>query len=207
MPYGIKAADVAAIKAVTDLLPDAGALSDVATIKAVTDLLPNAGALTDLATLAEVQKGVAHMDFWSNSDDVIALTSSATDTDLPDVVVSGLPAGVSLVRVICVILIGKIENTNVAVNAIDGAQSIRVKKSTGAWGVDDVAAIDLADNLWGVAASTREGGDVRFGDNDVKGEVDGDATYNLRFENALVDENNLQLNDVMVGIRLFFTTG
>lgn len=66
---------VDAIKAVTDLLPDSGALSDLATIltdtnelqvdwanggrldllldavKVVTDLLPNAGALSDLATI------------------------------------------------------------------------------------------------------------------------------------------------------------
>lgn len=56
---------VDAIKAVTDLLPDAGALTSLATaanlatvdtvvdgIKAVTDLLPDAGALTSLATAA-----------------------------------------------------------------------------------------------------------------------------------------------------------
>lgn len=46
---------VDAIKAVTDLLPDAGALSTidgiVDAIKAVTDLLPDAGALDDLAAI------------------------------------------------------------------------------------------------------------------------------------------------------------
>lgn len=41
--------DVAAIRAVTDLLPDGGALTDLAAIKAVTDLLPDAGALTVIA--------------------------------------------------------------------------------------------------------------------------------------------------------------
>ncbi len=257
MPYGIKQSDVAAIKAVTDLLPNAGALSDLATdtevaaIKAVTDLLPNAGALSDLATdtevaaikavtdllpdagalsdlatiqakttnlptdpadqslvLAEVQNAVTYLDFWSVHDDSLTLPAVAADTALPDIVVAGLPAGVSLVRVVAMLKVRTIENTAAGgTNAINGAQTIRVKKSTGAWGVDDLNAIDLADNLWTVAASTREAGDVLIGDNDVKAEVDGDATYNLRFEDALVDLASLVLNDVMVGLRIYFTTG
>lgn len=51
------ATDVTAIKAVTDNLPDSGALTSIsaetdkiASIKAVTDVLPNAGALTDIST-------------------------------------------------------------------------------------------------------------------------------------------------------------
>jgi len=42
---------VDAIKAVTDLLPDAGALTDLAAIKAVTDNLPDSGSLNDLAAI------------------------------------------------------------------------------------------------------------------------------------------------------------
>jgi len=42
------------------------------------------------------------------------------------------------------------------------------------------------------------------GDNDVKSEVDGNATYNLRFENADVDYDYLRLNDVQVGLRVWF---
>ncbi|KKK59642.1 hypothetical protein LCGC14_3032360, partial [marine sediment metagenome] len=37
MSYGGKQTDLTAIKAVTDLLPDAGALSDLATIQAAVD--------------------------------------------------------------------------------------------------------------------------------------------------------------------------
>jgi len=40
----------------------------------------------------------------------------------------------------------------------------------------------------------------------VKGEVDGNATYNLRFEDAVVDYASLRLNDVIVGLRFYFTT-
>ncbi len=275
MAYGIKQSDVAAIKAVTDNLPDSGSLSSLALIKAVTDLLPDSGALSDLATvlsavdteiaaikaktdnlptdpadasvvaaaftttdalittvdgvadaikaktdnlptdpadqsllLAEIQNSVTFLDFWSDHDDSVTLPAVAADTALPNVVVAGLPAGVSLVSVEVRLKVRVIENTaGGGANAIDGAQAIRVKKSTGSWGADDVAAIDLADNLWTVAASTRESGDVLIGDNDVKGEVDGNATYNFRFENALVDLASLVLNDVMVGLRIYFTTG
>ena len=240
MAYGVKASDVAAIKVVTDALPDAGALDDLAAIKsvvdtevgdikAVTDNIPNSGAMTDLAAVKaktdnlpsdpadqsevesaitdEGEKTLISMDFWSDADDVIDIADSAADVDLPDVVVSGIPSGVTLVRVVAMLKARAIENTSgTGANAIDGAQAIRVKKSGGAWGVDDLAAIDLPDNLWTVAASTRESGDVLIGDNDVKAKVDGDATYNLRFEDALVDYDYLRLNDVLVGLRFFWTS-
>ena len=213
MAFGVKAADIAAIKAKTDNMPaDPAGQSDVAsamaTAHATTDGLVNTvdGKVDDVE--AEVQKAVTRLDFWSNHDDVIDLPAVAADTALPDVVVSGLPAGISLVRVVAILKVRAIENTSASgANAINGAQAVRVKKSTGAWGTDDLAAIDLPDNLWTVAASTRESGDVLIGDNDVKAEVDGNATYNLRFENALVDYANLRLNDVMVGLRFYFTTG
>ena len=150
---------------------------------------------------------VTRMDFWSDHDDVIDLgPGESADVNLPDVVVSGLPTGISLLRVVAMLKARAIENTSASgANAISGAQAIRVKKSTGTWGVDDVAAIDLPDNLWTVAASTREAGDVLIGDNDVKSEVDGNGTYNLRFEDQVVDYDVLRLNDVMAGLRFVFT--
>ncbi len=199
MGYGINAADIAAIQAVVD------------DVKAKTDNLPGDPAdqsLVESAITSEGEKDLLSMDFWSDSDDVIDLgPGEAADVDLPDVVVSGLPAGVSLARVIAILKVRAIENTSgTGANAIQGAQAIRVKKSTGTWGVHDLAAINLPDNLWTVAASTRESGDVLIGDNDVKGEVDGDATYNLRFENQVVDYDQLRLNDVLIGLRFYFTT-
>lgn len=190
-----------------DELAAANLPTDVAAVKAQTDLLPTDPA-DQSEVEAEIQKAITSLDFWSNLDDVIDLPAAAADTDLPDVVVAGLPSGISLVRVVPILKVRAIENTNAGgTNAIDGAQAIRVKKSTGTWGVDDLAGIDLPDNLWLVAASTREAGDVLIGDNDVKAEVDGNATYNLRFENAAVDYDYLRLNDVLVGLRFFFTTG
>jgi len=140
--------------------------------------------------------------FWSDLDDVIDLPAVTADTPLPSIVVSGLPSGLTLERVDVIIKVRAIENTNAGgPNAINGAQNIQVRKGVGVW----ANAINLPDNLWTVAASTREAGDVLIGDNDVKATVDGDGTYNFQFDEALVDLASLRLNDVMIGLRFFFS--
>jgi len=163
---------------------------------------------TDIAALeTKLDRAMHCMTFLSVIDDVIDLPAAATDTNLPDVVISGLPAGFTLDKVLVFVIVRAIENTNAGgSNAIEGAQNIRIKKSTGAWGVDDIIAIALTDNMWSVAASTREFGDVIGGDDahDVKSEVDGNATYNLRFEDANVDLDFLRLNDVQVIIKVWY---
>jgi len=156
---------------------------------------------------AKLDRMKSPMIFLSVIDDVIDLPAAATDTNLPDVVISGLPAGATLDKVLVFVIIRAIENTNAGgSNAIEGAQNIRIKKSTGAWGVDDIIAIPLTDNMWTVAVSTREFGDVIGGDDahDVKSEVDGNGTYNLRFEDANVDYDFLRLNDVQVMIKVWY---
>jgi len=142
--------------------------------------------------------------YWSVQDDVIDLPAAATDTDLPNIVLPNI-AG-TLDHVYVGIKFAMKENTSASgTNAIAGAQAIRIKKSTGTWGVDDLACINLSDNQWLVAASTREGGDVQLGTIDVVAEVDAfNATYNLRFENADVDYDFLRLNDVQVFLKIVY---
>jgi len=148
-------------------------------------------------------KGRQTMDFWSDVDDEIDLPAVAAPTALPSVVVSGVPSDAKLEMVVAMLKVRAIENTNAGgPNAIQGAQVIQVQKGAGAW----ATAINLADNQWLVAASTRESGDVLIGDNDVKTTVDGDGTYNFRLPAALVDWASLRLNDVIVGLRFFFST-
>ena len=203
MGFGVKQADIAAIKGKTDNLP-----ADPASQTTVVSQIAAAHVTTDglVATVSEdVKRDISPLDFWSDIDDVIDLQHDlgAQDTDLPNVVVSGLPDGIELVRVVAVLKVRAIENTSASgANAISGAQVIQVRKSAGTW----VTAINLPNNLWTVAASTRESGDVLVGDNDVKSEVDGDGTYNLRFHDALVDYDNLRLNDVMIGLRFYYKT-
>lgn len=221
MGFGIKQSTITAIKAKTDLLPtDLSAVALQATlllVKAKTDNLPSDPADESLleaaitaaqaAVIAEIKKGLSPAIFVSLPDDVIDLTTPASDINLPDVVVSGLPAGISLAFVQAFLKARTIENTSASgTNGINGTQYIRIKKSTGAWGVDDIAAIQLIDNQWLLAASTREMGDLIVGSYDLKAKVDGNGTYNLRFEDALVDLATLRLNDVIVGLRFFFTT-
>jgi hypothetical protein len=160
-----------------------------------------------LAEVEEKMKSLAApVDFWSMADDVIDLPAVATHVNLPDVVVDGLPAGIALIRVVAILKVRAIENTNVGgPNAISGAQAIRVKKSAGSWGADDVVAIYLPDNLWAIAASTRESGDLVIGNYDVKSKVDSPGAYNFRFHNARVDLDYLRLNDVMVGLRFYIS--
>lgn len=207
-----------AIKAKTDPLPASPANeATVTAVKAKTDALPTdpadesqvEGAIstTQTAMTDEVKKGVSPVDFWSVPIDVINLPASPTDTNLPDVVVSGLPTGISLIRVVAMLKVRAIENTSAAgTNGINGTQYIRVKPNAGQWGVADIAAIQLLDNQWLLALSTRESGDLLIGSYDLKATVNGNGTYNFRFEDALVDLANLRLNDVLVGLRFFFTT-
>jgi len=163
---------------------------------------------TDIAALeTKLDRAMHCMTFLSTINAQINLPAAAADTNLPDVVISGIPAGYTLDKVLVFLIVRAIQNTNAGgANAIEGAQNIRIKKSTGAWGVDDVIAIALTDNMWTVDASTREFGDVIGGDDahDVKSEVDGNATYNLRFEDANVDLDFLRLNDVQVMIKVWY---
>ena len=143
------------------------------------------------------------MDFPSDTSVQVDLPAVAADTALPDVVVSGIPTGAVLDRVVPWFKCRAIRNTNVGgTNGLIGDQVIQVKKAGGAW----VTAIDLKDNQWLLAASANEAGDVLKGDNDLKATVDGDGTYNFQFASALVDLAVLRLNGVLVGLTFFFKT-
>jgi len=146
------------------------------------------------------------MEFWGDMGDIITLTTATTDVDLPNVVVADIPSGATINRVIGMLRMRALNNTAAVVNAINGAAVVNVKKSTGTWGVDDVALINIPDNIWSTAASTKEGGMLIEGDNDAASEVDENATYNLRFNgNIFVDANNLELIDVAAGLKVYFT--
>jgi len=156
------------------------------------------------ATNTLVQRSSYVKDFWSDVDDQINLPAVAADEPLPDIVVAGLPSNISLTRVALLMKVRAIENTNAgASNAVNGAQVIEVKESSEAWAAA-ITAINMVDNMWEVAASTREAGDVVIGDNDIKATVTGNGTYNVQWASALVDLANLRLSDVQVGFRIFW---
>jgi len=194
--YGLAAlnADLDAVKAKTDLIPaDISTQLDtnIPAIKTQTDKIPRI---------------LCHMDFWSDNDDEIVLTTTAgADHNLPNCVVAGLPAGITIIRVVALLKIALIKDTSGADNAINGATSLKVDASS----LYDslVTAIDIPDNSWAVDVSeaTERGGDVMIGDNDIKTEVTGNATYYGQLTDIVCDGNNLKLKDVAWGLRIYFT--
>jgi len=71
---GASQSDVTDIKAVTDVIPDSGAMDDLALIEAVTTLIPDAGALTSIAQASVVG---ALDDAGSLAKDVATLVALA----------------------------------------------------------------------------------------------------------------------------------
>ncbi len=155
-------------------------------------------------TATLIQRSSFVKDFWSDVDDEIDLPAVAADTALPSIVVAGLPSGITLTRVVLLLKARAIENTNGGgPNAVNGAQVIEVKGSGEAWAAG-ITAINMADDMWTVAASTREAGDVVIGDNDIKATVSEDGTYNVQWADARVDLASLRMSDVQVGVRMFW---
>lgn len=162
---------------------------------------------------ADIGKQVSMMQFASEADGILVVTNAAADLDFPNVEVSGLPSGITIVRVTALVIISALFDTSSAENQMSVADgAIRVKKSTGAWGTDDLSAIDVAQNSLQVDADAYRGGAVLFGSTDIKSEVDGDATYNFRSEETnrgdaiAATGANLELLDVVSVLRFFFTS-
>lgn len=148
------------------------------------------------------------MDFWSAPQEEVAIPAVAGTLTLPTVTVADLPAGVTVVRAIAMVKFRAIENTNAAANNLDGAtvaatsQVIQVRDDTpGTW--RDV--ITFVNNQFGLAASTREGGDVLIGDTDIAVEVDANDGYNFQYLLAKADLLGINWNDVQVGLRVTFS--
>lgn len=154
------------------------------------------------ASEAVRNRGIFSIDFWSSPQEEVSVPAVAADQALPDVTVSGLPAGVTIVRVVALFKWRALENTNVAANKLAGAQDIQVRTDApGAW----ADAINLLDDMFGIAASTREGGDVIIGALDIKATVTGDDTYNFQWDEAVADVAALNFNDAQTGLRIYYT--
>lgn len=189
--------------------------ADVSAIKAKTDNLP-ADPASETGTVADVETDVGRkypfLDFWSAPADLITVTSTAADLAFPDIVVSGLPSGLTIRRVVLIFTCRAIKDTSAVANYINGAsKTLRIKKSTGAWGTDDLVGITFDNQSLYCDASTKESGLPIVGDTDIKSEVDGNATYNVRSEQTNRSDaivalgNNLEIYDVQVGVRVFYS--
>ena len=196
------------VKAKTDNLPVTPAdETTVAAVKAKTDNLP-ADPTSETGAIA---RKFPFMDFWSAPEDKLTITATAADITFPDIAVAGLPAGFTVKKVALIFTCRAIKDTSGADNKVNAAgKTLRVKKSTGAWGVDDVVGITFDQNSLYCAASTKEAGPTIIGAVDIKSVADGNATYNVmsnqtqRADTVVALGNNLELYDIQVGLRIFY---
>lgn len=168
-------------------------------------------------SLLSKKERTSTLDIWSAKSAMVAslaFSNVAADKDFADVAVpaSFLPSGARIVAVYLLVKWRKQVDSSGGANAISAAsKKIRVKKSTGAWGTDDVVAMTMAQNSWNTAANATEGGDVLIGSADISGEVDADnATYNVRSEETnrgdaiTVTAASLTLYDIECGLRFVY---
>ncbi|MBA7663774.1 hypothetical protein ES703_71822 [subsurface metagenome] len=151
------------------------------------------------------------MDFWSDPKEEVQLDGDTAATiALGTVTIADLPDGATIVRAIAMFKFRMVENVNVAANKLDGAtnpdtsQVIQVADDTPGTYYD---AINFVDDQFGVAAETREGGDLIVGSIDIAGagKVDANDGYLFRWLLALADEDYLNFNDVQVGLRIWYS--
>lgn len=172
--------------------PPQGSTADVSTIEA------------DVSTIeSAIARQITFMDFWSDLDDNIAVDTTAGDENLPNVVVAGLPSGLTLARVIMMFKYSKRVDSSGSANKTNAAQVMSIDSDSGRGSV--VTAINIPDDSFHTAANATEGGDVIIGDNDVKAEVTGNGTFYPTWELADVDGDSLTFYDVQVGLRIYFT--
>lgn len=146
------------------------------------------------------------MDFWSIVGLSITVTGTQTTvtTGFNNVVVAGLPSGMTVVRAVAMMKFRMVENSHAGVNKLDGGSDLFVQ-------LDDVGntgmltCIDFADDIFTLADTAREGGDVIIGAIDVKARVDGNDTYDFQWLNVKADQNNIVFHDVQMGIRVWYS--
>lgn len=204
--------DVSAIKTKTDALPTDPADESLIEAAVTAAHTTTDGKVDTVDTVVDaikivtdkIPRLVSSMDFWGDIIEELQLTGTLQSNLAltgADVVIAGIPTGATLIRVVVMFMCRTVENTNATANKLDGAQNVEVNFDGGAF----IDAINMADNLFGVAASTREGGAVMVGDIDVKATVTGNGTCTFRIDAAKADLANLNLNDYQIGVRAYFT--
>ena len=148
---------------------------------------------------AAMSRKPTFLDFWSLPQEEVSIPAVAADQALPSITISGIPSNVVINRVVAMFKYRAMENTNAAANKLSGAQEIQVQKGAGAW----ADAINFVADMFGVDATTREGGDVFIGAIDLSGTVTADDTYNFQWDEALADLDSINFNDVQTGLRIY----
>ncbi len=152
-------------------------------------------------TVVIPEKLVKAMTFWSDVDALITLPA---DIALPNIVVADLPSGATVTRAILILKYSSKKDTSGTDNYIKTGK-ITSKETTGGTYVD---AINLIAGEIEVTASTKEGGDVHPGDNNISGDtsdITGNCTVQSVFSGVTTAGASIELHDVQVGIKVYFT--
>jgi len=154
------------------------------------------------AIVAQVGTGQTFMDFWSEIDNLVTITSTAANQALNPIVVADIPSGASVKRTIMMLKFREIEDSSGSENSLvlAGTEHIQIDKTGGTY----IDAIKLVAGMALTKASSIVPGDVWVGNIDISSEVDGNDTYETRWEGADCTANNLLFRDVQVGVRVWF---
>lgn len=146
-----------------------------------------------LATLETlIDRHVVTRTWFSDPQEEVSITNGAGDKSLPYVVLPNITG--TIAHVYAGFKFRMVENTNAAANKLNGAQTIQVKESIAGAYTD---AVTFVDDLFTLAASTREGGDCIVGNIDVSGEVTVfNKIYLFQWHDGIADQSNLNFNDV-----------
>ena len=156
-----------------------------------------------------------NMLFPSASLAIVVIPGTGADLAFPDVVVAGLPSGITIAKADLVLVIGGLFDTSSAENQIKAATTdqIFVKKAADAWSDGSpkvIAALTFTALGLQVDADAYRGGPVLFGATDIKGVVTVDGTYNFRSDETTETKGveatgaSLELLDVTAVIRVWF---
>jgi len=164
----------------------------------------------DVSTL--INRGRPNMIFPSATPKAIIAVPAVAAADLPfpDVVIAGLPSGITIVRVDIVLVIGALLDTSSAENQIAaGSKTLRVKASAAGWAAG-IPALTFVQNSLQVDTDAYRGGSVLFGGTDIKSIVTADGTYNFQSDHdthndcVIATGASLELLDVSIVIRAWF---
>ena len=168
------------------------------------DLEPLVKPATDVDVDILLARSVFCMTFWSDIQLVGTITNNGGaggDVVLPSVVVDEIPGGATIFRVIALLKFRTVEETSAGANALLGDQYVQVDDSVPT-GYRN--AIKLVDDQWTIDTSETEGGDCIAGAIDVADRVDGNDTYSFKITTGKADADNLVLNEVQVGLMVYF---
>ena len=142
--------------------------------------------------LTHLNNGLITRTWFSDPQTEVVADTTHTDASLPSVVLPNITG--TIVTAYAGFKFRMVENTNAAANKLSGAQEIQVKENAAGAFTD---AIEFVDDMFGLAASTREGGDCIIGNIDVVAEVAAfNKTYNFQWDEPLTDKDALHFNDV-----------